>query len=37
VEKLADYSVATSRELEDREIRDTGVYRLPGLDPSKAL
>ena len=28
VEKLAAYNVATSRELEDREIRDTGVYRL---------
>jgi predicted nicotinamide N-methyase len=28
VEKLASYSVQTSRDLEDRDIRDTGVYRL---------
>jgi predicted nicotinamide N-methyase len=28
VEKLASYSVATTRDLEDREIRETGVYRL---------
>jgi predicted nicotinamide N-methyase len=28
VEKLAAYSVATTRDLEDREIRETGVYRL---------
>jgi predicted nicotinamide N-methyase len=28
VEKLATYSVQTSRDLEDREIRETGVYRL---------
>ena len=28
LEQLATYSVATSRELEDREIRQTGVYRL---------
>jgi predicted nicotinamide N-methyase len=28
VEKLATYTVATSRDLEDREIRETGVYRL---------
>ena len=28
VEKLATYNVATTRELEDREIRETGVYRL---------
>jgi len=28
VERLAVYSVATTRELEDREIRETGVYRL---------
>ncbi|MDE2464154.1 MAG: methyltransferase [Alphaproteobacteria bacterium] len=27
-EKLAAYQVQTTRELEDREIRDTGVYRL---------
>jgi predicted nicotinamide N-methyase len=27
-EKLGAYSVQTSRDLEDREIRDTGVYRL---------
>jgi len=27
-EKLARYSVATTRDLEDREIRETGVYRL---------
>ena len=32
VEKLASYSVQTTRDLEDREIRETGVYRLlPGL------
>jgi predicted nicotinamide N-methyase len=28
VEKLASYSVRTTRELEDREIRETGVYEL---------
>ena len=28
VEKLASYSVRTTRDLEDREIRETGVYRL---------
>lgn len=28
VEKLATYHVQTTRELEDREIRETGVYRL---------
>ena len=28
MEKLATYRVATTRELEDREIRETGVYRL---------
>ncbi|HKY18526.1 MAG TPA: 50S ribosomal protein L11 methyltransferase [Rhizomicrobium sp.] len=28
IENLARYSVPTSRDLEDREIRDTGVYRL---------
>ena len=28
VEKLATYNVATTRELEDREIRETSVYRL---------
>jgi len=28
VEKLATYRVETTRELEDREIRETGVYRL---------
>jgi predicted nicotinamide N-methyase len=28
VEKLATYSVETSRELEDREVRETSVYRL---------
>jgi len=27
-EKLASYSVQTTRDLEDREIRETGVYRL---------
>jgi predicted nicotinamide N-methyase len=27
-EKLASYSVATTRDLEDREVRETGVYRL---------
>lgn len=32
VEKLASYSVQTTRDLEDREIRETGVYRLlPGI------
>ncbi len=28
VKKLATYSVATTRELEDREVRETSVYRL---------
>lgn len=28
VERLASYSVPTSRDLEDKEIRETGVYRL---------
>ena len=28
VEKRAAYQVPTTRDLEDREIRDTGVYRL---------
>ena len=28
VQKLASYSVQTTRDLEDREIRETGVYRL---------
>jgi predicted nicotinamide N-methyase len=28
IEKLATYSVQTTRDLEDREIRETGVYRL---------
>ena len=28
LEKLARYSVATSRDLEDRDVRETGVYRL---------
>jgi len=28
VERLATYNVQTTRELEDREIRETGVYRL---------
>jgi len=28
VERLASYSVQTTRDLEDREIRETGVYRL---------
>jgi predicted nicotinamide N-methyase len=28
VEKLTSYSVQTTRELEDQEIRETGVYRL---------
>jgi predicted nicotinamide N-methyase len=28
VEKLATYSVQTTRELEDREIRETSVYAL---------
>lgn len=30
VERLAAYSVPTSRDLEDREIRESGVYRLKG-------
>ena len=30
VVKLASYSIHTTRELEDREIRETGVYRLDG-------
>jgi predicted nicotinamide N-methyase len=30
VEKLATYNVQTTRDLEDREIRETGVYRLTG-------
>ena len=28
IQKLASYSVQTTRDLEDREIRETGVYRL---------
>jgi predicted nicotinamide N-methyase len=28
VQKLASYSVQTTRDLEDREIRETGVFRL---------
>jgi predicted nicotinamide N-methyase len=28
VEKLADYQVETSRDLEDRDVRATAVYRL---------
>jgi predicted nicotinamide N-methyase len=28
VKKLASYSVPTPRDLEDRELRETGVYRL---------
>jgi predicted nicotinamide N-methyase len=28
VTRLAHYQVPTTRDLEDREIRDTGVYRL---------
>ena len=37
VEKLATYRVQTTRDLEDREIRETGVYRLfalPGDGPT---
>jgi predicted nicotinamide N-methyase len=30
VERLTVYNVQTSRDLEDREIRETGVYRLKG-------
>jgi predicted nicotinamide N-methyase len=30
VERLATYNVQTTRDLEDREIRETGVYRLIG-------
>jgi predicted nicotinamide N-methyase len=33
VEKLASYSVKTTRDLEDREIRETGVYRLETSKP----
>jgi predicted nicotinamide N-methyase len=32
VERLATYSVQTTRDLEDREIRETGVYRLTSWD-----
>jgi predicted nicotinamide N-methyase len=32
IEKLASYSVQTTRDLEDREIRETGVYRLKPRD-----
>ena len=36
LEKLIGYGVAVSRDLEDREIRDTGVYRLlPRAEPSR--
>ena len=28
IEKLATYSVQTTRDLEDREIRETGVWKL---------
>jgi predicted nicotinamide N-methyase len=34
VEKLASYEVATSRELEDRDVRATAVYRLVGAGPA---
>ncbi|MGD0866328.1 MAG: hypothetical protein ABSA49_12315 [Rhizomicrobium sp.] len=30
VEKLGTYSVQTTRDLEDREIRETSVYRFTG-------
>jgi predicted nicotinamide N-methyase len=30
VEKLATYNVQTTRDLEDREIRETSVYRFTG-------
>ena len=33
VEKLASYNVQTTRDLEDREIRQTGVYRLVNTIP----
>ncbi|HEY0266479.1 MAG TPA: 50S ribosomal protein L11 methyltransferase [Rhizomicrobium sp.] len=33
VEKLAAYSVQTTRDLEDRDIRETGVYRLDRENP----
>lgn len=33
VEKLASYSVQTTRDLEDREIRETGVYQLQRSKP----
>ena len=35
VEKLASYNVQTTRDLEDREIRETGVYRLNSASRSK--
>ncbi len=34
VEKLASYEVSTSRELEDRDVRATAVYRLVGAGPT---
>jgi predicted nicotinamide N-methyase len=34
VEKLASYEVSTSRELEDRDVRSTAVYRLAGAGPT---
>ena len=33
VERLALYNVQVTRDLEDREIRETGVYRLTGAGP----
>ena len=35
-EKLATYNVQTTRDLEDREIRETGVYRLRGVRARRA-
>jgi predicted nicotinamide N-methyase len=37
VEKLATFRVQTTRELEDREIRETGVYRLTKVHDEKVL
>ena len=37
VEKLATFRVQTTRELEDREIRETGVYRLTRFQDEEVL
>jgi predicted nicotinamide N-methyase len=31
LERLADYQVATTRELEDQEVKRTGVWTFPAL------